>query len=109
VSCRKRKVSTPCTPKEIPSKCQICHQVLDDCDLVLYQGHPDNSVEESVALTDPKLSLFTGDENDIHEHDQRPQNKVTYFRYVTLMSVFKQSKKVNIPIQVTGSVRGWNR
>jgi DNA (cytosine-5)-methyltransferase 1 len=80
---RKKKLSTARTPKEIPSKCQICHQILDDPDVILYQGHPDNSVEESVALTDPKLSLFTGDEDDVHEHDQRPQNKVTYFRYVT--------------------------
>lgn len=69
--------------KGVPSKCQICRQILDDPDLRLYDGHPNDSVEEYVALTDPKLSLFTGDEDTIHEDDHRPQNKVTYFRYVT--------------------------
>lgn len=65
------------------SKCEICQQILDDPDLRLYQGHPDESMEEFVALTDPKLSLFTGEEDAIHDHDQRPQIKVTHFRYVT--------------------------
>jgi DNA (cytosine-5)-methyltransferase 1 len=69
--------------RRIQSKCEICRQILDDPDLRLYQGHPDGSVEEFVALTDPKLSLFTGEEDAIHDHDQRPQNKVTHFRYVT--------------------------
>lgn len=76
-------MSTPNTTKGIPSKCQICRQILDDPDLRLYHGHPVEAVEEFVALTDPKLSLFTGDEYTIHEHDHRPQSKVTYFRYVT--------------------------
>jgi DNA (cytosine-5)-methyltransferase 1 len=80
---RKKKVPSPHILKGVPSKCQICRQILDDPDLRLYQGHPDKAVEEFVALTDPKLSLFTGDEEAIHEHDHRPQNKVTYFRYVT--------------------------
>jgi DNA (cytosine-5)-methyltransferase 1 len=61
------------------SKCELCRQILDDPDLRLYQGHPDESVEEFVALTDPKRCLFTGEEDAIDEHDHRPQNKVTYF------------------------------
>lgn len=69
------------TFRGMQSKCAICRQILDDPDLRLYQGHPDESVEEFVALTDPKLSLFTGEEDAIHDHDQRPQNKVTHFRY----------------------------
>ena len=31
-------------------------------------------------LTDPKLSLFTGMEEDINEADERPQHKITSFR-----------------------------
>jgi len=33
-------------------------------------------------LTDPKLSLFTGMEEDINEADERPQHKLTCFRSV---------------------------
>ena len=73
---------TPRPIKGVTAKCQICRQILDDPDLKLYPGHPDNAVEEYVALTDPKLSLFTGEEDLIHEHDHRPQNKLTSFRYV---------------------------
>ncbi|XP_069697598.1 DNA (cytosine-5)-methyltransferase 1-like isoform X2 [Periplaneta americana] len=73
------KNKASCAPQEITSKCQICRQNLNDPNLRLYQGHPDQAVEEFVALTDPKLSLFTGEEEVIHEQDQRPQNKITYF------------------------------
>jgi hypothetical protein len=79
---RKKKVLSQ-KSRGTQSKCDICRQILDDPDLRLYQGHPDESVEEFVALTDPKLCLFTGEEDAIDEHDHRPQNKVTYFRYVT--------------------------
>ena len=37
-------------------------------------------VEEFIMLTDPKLSLFTGMEEDISEADERPQHKITSFR-----------------------------
>ena len=30
-------------------------------------------------LTDERLSLFTGDEENFHEGDERPQNKLTQF------------------------------
>ncbi|KAG8247308.1 DNA (cytosine-5)-methyltransferase 1, partial [Homalodisca vitripennis] len=63
----------------IPAKCDVCRQLLTDPDLRIYPGHPHDAVEEYIALTDPKLSLFTGDEGDINEHDERPQNKVTQF------------------------------
>lgn len=67
--------------KEVaPTKCDICKQLLNDADLRLYPGHPHDAVEEYIALTDPRLSLFTGDEGDINEHDERPQNKITQFR-----------------------------
>lgn len=63
----------------IVSRCEYCKQKID-FDLKLYQGHPNGAVEEQIALTDPKLCLFTGDESFIHESDERPVNKLTYFR-----------------------------
>lgn len=60
-------------------RCDYCKQKLDD-ETKLYQGHPNGAMEEQIALTDPKLCLFTGDESFIHESDERPQNKLTYFR-----------------------------
>lgn len=62
----------------IIERCDYCKQKLDD-ETKLYQGHPNGAVEEQIALTDPKLCLFTGDESFIHESDERPQNKLTYF------------------------------
>lgn len=60
-------------------RCEYCRQKLND-ETSLYQGHPNGAVEEQIALIDPKLCLFTGDESFIHESDERPQNKLTYFR-----------------------------
>ena len=37
-------------------------------------------VEEFIMLTDPKLSLFNGDEENIDGADERPQHKITHFR-----------------------------
>nr|UOI87905.1 DNA cytosine-5-methyltransferase 1 [Sogatella furcifera] len=71
---QKKKVSHP-----QPAKCRECHQILNSPDTICYGGHPNGSVEEFIALTDPKLSLFTGDENFISEQDERPQNKITHF------------------------------
>ena len=36
-------------------------------------------IEEFLMLTDPRLCLFTGDEADIADGDDRPQQKVTNF------------------------------
>lgn len=66
------------------NRCHTCCQLLENPDLKLYEGHPGGAVEEYVALTDPRLSLFSGEEDMIHEHDERPQNKITHFRYVSL-------------------------
>lgn len=60
-------------------RCQYCKQKLNN-DIKLYQGHPNGAVEEEIALTDPKLCLFIGDESFIDESDERPQNKLTHFR-----------------------------
>jgi len=59
-------------------RCQHCKQKLED--IKLYQGHPNGAIEEQIALTDPKLCLFIGDESFIDESDERPQNKITHFR-----------------------------
>lgn len=48
--------------------------------MFFYSGHPKDAVEEFVALTNPKLSLFTGEESMVDETDERPQNKLTSFR-----------------------------
>jgi hypothetical protein len=56
-------------------------------------------VEEFIMLTDPKLSLFTGDEEEINEADERPQHKLTDFTFVylsvILSSVFIYCKSEN--------------
>lgn len=59
-------------------RCQYCKQKLTN-DVKLYQGHPNGAIEEQIALTDPKLCLFIGDESFIDESDERPQNKLTHF------------------------------
>lgn len=63
----------------VVERCQDCKQKLNN-DIKLYQGHPNGAVEEQIALTDPKLCLFIGDESFIDESDERPQNKLTHFR-----------------------------
>lgn len=62
------------TPQVKSERCNICRQYTED--ILLYNGHPNNSVEEYIALTDEKLMLFTGDEEELHQQDERPTNKV---------------------------------
>lgn len=59
-------------------KCKYCQQKLNE--IKVYQGHPNGALEEQIALIDPKLCLFMGDESFIDENDERPQNKLTHFR-----------------------------
>ena len=42
-------------------------------------------VEELVALTDPHLSLFSGDEQQFDSFEDRPQHKITNFRYLIVI------------------------
>lgn len=63
----------------VHQKCEYCCQKLSSIDIKLYPGHPNGAVEEMIALTDPRLSLFTGEEVMVHESDERPQNKITHF------------------------------
>lgn len=48
--------------KVIPDteKCNICGQFLNNSDIVYYQGHPQDAVEEYIALTNEKLVLASG-------------------------------------------------
>ncbi|CAD0201424.1 unnamed protein product [Chrysodeixis includens] len=57
-------------------KCDICGQFLNNSDIVYYQGHPQDAVEEYIALTNEKLVLASGDDGDITE---RPQTNITSF------------------------------
>lgn len=79
---KKSKLTKTQTKKAIQAlpRCQICRQRLAENEIKLYPGHPNGATEEFVSLTDPRLSLFTGDESAIYESDERPQNKLTHFR-----------------------------
>lgn len=57
-------------------RCEICSQYLHEA--LLYNGHPNNSVEEFITLTNERLQLFTGNEDDIHTQDTRPLLKVLF-------------------------------
>lgn len=48
--------------KNIPDteKCDICGQFLNNSDIIYYQGHPQDAVEEYIALTNEKLVLASG-------------------------------------------------
>jgi DNA (cytosine-5)-methyltransferase 1 len=56
-------------------KCNYCKQTLEE--IVFYNGHPNNSCEEFIALTNERLIIFTGEEQDLHERDSRPVHKLT--------------------------------
>nr|XP_034181295.1 DNA (cytosine-5)-methyltransferase 1-like isoform X2 [Osmia lignaria] len=61
-----------------PGKCEYCRQKLND-EIKFYPGHPNGAVDEEIALIDSRLCLFNGNESFIHESDEHPQNKLTYF------------------------------
>ncbi|ESN92163.1 hypothetical protein HELRODRAFT_116156 [Helobdella robusta] len=65
--------------KFIIERCTECGQILDEQEIVMYPGDSGEAVEEFVALTDSRLSLFTGDEQEIDEADERPQHRLTNF------------------------------
>ncbi|KAJ8970400.1 hypothetical protein NQ317_001491 [Molorchus minor] len=65
------------SPKIKSERCIRCKQFLDI--VPLYNGHPNNSNEEFIALTDDRLSLFTGKEENINENDEFPTHKITHF------------------------------
>lgn len=54
-------------------KCVICKQYEDQ--VILYNGHPTDSVPEYIALTDDDL-IAAGDEDAMDKQDERPSHKV---------------------------------
>ncbi|XP_033220801.1 DNA (cytosine-5)-methyltransferase PliMCI-like [Belonocnema kinseyi] len=60
-------------------RCEYCSQKLEESEIKLYPGHPKNALEEYITLTNPGLCLFTGNESDVIESDQWPQQKITHF------------------------------
>jgi DNA (cytosine-5)-methyltransferase 1 len=81
ILCENKNFISKSVLRSTESVCEICLQKLNDEDLRLYIGHPNNAVDEYSVLLDPKLCLFNGDELNIIEGDARALNKVTSFRY----------------------------
>lgn len=79
-SLKKSWVSTNEARPRNESCCRTCEQKLNDYKLKLYDGHPNNALDESVVLIDEKLNLFNGDEENIIQNDMRATNKITSFR-----------------------------
>lgn len=73
-------------------RCEYCKQKLNN-DIKLYQGHPNGAIEEQIALIDPRLCLFIGDESFIDESDERPQNKLTHFRSIFMFFIYSFFKQ----------------
>ena len=62
-----------------PNQCPACRQRFDDPNLLYFIGPPPDAAEEVVAMTDPSLSVFTGQEEHLNEGDERPLLKLTQF------------------------------
>ena len=55
-------------------------------------------VEEFVALTDPRLSLFSGEEEQFDSYNDRPQHKITNFRYFAYYNIHSMYCTLHHPI-----------
>lgn len=64
------------SPKPKNQRCNVCKQGLEN--IPMYNGHPNNSNEEFIALTDDKLSVFTGKEEQFNDQDDFPTHKVIW-------------------------------
>lgn len=77
----KRAAQEPQQPaakrKKAPAKevCKHCSQDLDLACRRFYAGHPDDAVEESIALCDPAVM----DEDAVMDDDEKPQHRLTDF------------------------------
>ncbi|KAF7281042.1 DNA (cytosine-5)-methyltransferase 1-like [Rhynchophorus ferrugineus] len=65
------------SPKPKNQRCTLCKQHLST--VPFYNGHPNNSCEEYIALTDERLSVFNGNEEQFNDQDDFPTHKITYF------------------------------
>ena len=66
------------TEKPKIERCTTCRQLVEQT--LPYLGHPDAAVEEFIAITDRRLSLFEDGENQIHER-YFPQQSYFPLRY----------------------------
>ena len=79
-NCDEAKLVVPKVEEKMSMvRCKECRQLLNDPELKLFPGDSEDAVEEFIALTDSRLSLFTGNEEEINEADERPQHKITNF------------------------------
>lgn len=86
-------------PKMKVERCVKCKQFLDS--VLLYNGHPNNSNEEFIALTDEKLSLYTGKEETFEETSELPTHKVLHSHNNTFYLVSKNFFRSPISVFMT--------
>ncbi|KPJ15240.1 DNA (cytosine-5)-methyltransferase 1 [Papilio machaon] len=87
-------INKNCTTKPADTeRCDICGQYLNNSDIIYYQGHPQNAVEEFIALTNEKLLLASGDDGDIME---RPQTNITGKSYKLVVPVETEFGEYNL-------------
>jgi DNA (cytosine-5)-methyltransferase 1 len=93
---------------EPPERCDQCGQILDDSDLQLYKGDPDDALEEYSVLADERLSIFTGKEQSI-EVMEVIQHKITNFsvydNYLHLCPFDSGLIEAGIKLYISGSVK----
>lgn len=82
ISTRKSKTEVMHHKSNSGFRCKECKQNLNDEYLILYSSHPNGAQDEYNTLIDPKLSLFTGNEETVDVKDLRAVNRITSFRYV---------------------------
>ncbi|KAM7308501.1 DNA (cytosine-5)-methyltransferase PliMCI-like [Ixodes scapularis] len=61
------------------TRCSACRQVLDASEIRLFEGDTPDAVDEFLALTDPKLSVFNEADDGGDGVMDTPQHKVTQF------------------------------
>ena len=66
--------------KDRDAKCTICIFLIMIIGSVINFCVISFQIEEFVALTDPRLSLLSGDEQEAMSYDERLQHKITNFR-----------------------------
>lgn len=74
-------------PKTKSERCIKCKQFLDS--VLLYNGHPNNSNEEFIALTNEKLSLYTGKEETFEKTSELPTHKVSFSNLMYFQIAFQ--------------------
>ncbi|XP_014236147.1 DNA (cytosine-5)-methyltransferase 1-like [Trichogramma pretiosum] len=76
------RIASPFSQLEINENneltCTSCHQKLDE-NLKFYSGEPLNGFNEEVAITDSKLCIFNGNEDNVATEDIRACNRITHF------------------------------